>query len=251
MIELERTNALQVADEPAQRTLLTSVVRSSIDSEDFNHTSGTKTGALSEDEILGNLFIFFIGGIETTSNAISYGLLVLVLFPEIQKQLIEAVNKWVATDENGGSPLNMHNDSEEMRLLLGFMVCFFFSMKSNQADREQYEVFRLFLGVLWITKIVKEPTKVSITPTIEGGPAHVQLLAECRMYLNVSAIQIWPRYWSDPDKFDPSRWTKFHDRDPLRKLNGAFLGFSDGARACPGRRLAFCWVVMRSICHQS
>lgn len=87
--------------------------------------------------------------------------------------------------------------------------------------------------------MVKEPTRVSITPITEGGPNHVQLPAECRMYLNVSATQTWPRYWSDPDKFDPTRWKKFADKDPLRKLNGTFLGFSDGARACPGRRLAY------------
>lgn len=124
LIELERASALQVADEPAQQTLLASIVRASIDSGVSSHSSGTKTGALSEEEILGNLFIFLIGGIETTSNSISYGLLVLALFPEIQKRLIEAVGRLVVTEENGGAPLNMHNDSEDMRLLLGFMASF-------------------------------------------------------------------------------------------------------------------------------
>jgi cytochrome P450 len=67
----------------------------------------------------------------------------------------------------------------------------------------------------------------------------VELPANCRVYLNVAGTQRSPRYWSEPDRFNPDRWRDFPDRDPIRKLAGKFIGFSDGARACPGRNFAY------------
>ncbi len=40
-----------------------------------------------------------------------------------------------------------------------------------------------------------------------------------------------PRWWQDPDKFDPQRWL----RSGVPYTDGAYLPFGHGPRMCPGR----------------
>jgi cytochrome P450 len=42
-----------------------------------------------------------------------------------------------------------------------------------------------------------------------------------------------PRFWPDPERFDPLRFVGAHDRPPF-----AYMPFGGGARACIGRHLA-------------
>lgn len=85
-----------------------------------------------------------------------------------------------------------------------------------------------------------------------GPPKTVILPAECRVYINVPATHHTSRYWPDPYKLDPTRWLKPPQPEkPLpssnkettavvrsRHVRGAFLTFSDGGRACLGRKFA-------------
>jgi cytochrome P450 len=77
------------------------------------------------------------------------------------------------------------------------------------------------------------------------------LPAECRIYINVPATHHTPRYWPDPYKLDPTRWLKAPQSEKLsstakettavahsRYVRGTFLTFSDGGRACLGRKFA-------------
>jgi cytochrome P450 len=43
--------------------------------------------SLSEEELLGNMFIFLLGGHETTAHTMVYGLLLLALYPEVQESI--------------------------------------------------------------------------------------------------------------------------------------------------------------------
>ncbi len=92
--------------------------------------------------------------------------------------------------------------------------------------------------------MVSTPTTISVsTPS---GPNPHLLPTSCRVYLNVPATHHTPRYWPDPHKLDPTRWlrpaspgdkkTLAADRD--RHMRGTFLTFSEGARACLGRKFA-------------
>jgi len=76
-------------------TLAASMVRSSAE----NHgTSGAKTVSqsescrgLSEDEIIGNLFLFNLAGQETTSSSLAYSTLLLSAHPEYQDWMAEEI----------------------------------------------------------------------------------------------------------------------------------------------------------------
>ncbi len=84
----------------------------------------------------------------------------------------------------------------------------------------------------------------------------VTIPAECRLYLSAPAIHYHPKYWPEPDELEPERWlgkewTKNQDAssanktgkqvvaaDKTRQMRGTLLTFSDGSRACLGRKFA-------------
>lgn len=74
------------------------------------------------------------------------------------------------------------------------------------------------------------------------------------MYLNVPATHYAEHYWPDPYKLDPTRWlderassgknpspeqaTSLGTAEKKRYKQGTFLTFSDGGRACLGKKFA-------------
>jgi cytochrome P450 len=126
MIEEERINIkaqkLQGVNS-ATECLLTSVVRSSLFSKDDEAiATGEKVRSLSDEEIMGNLFIFLIGGIETTANSILYGMIVLALYDDIQERVIQSVDSLHRTSSITGQPVRYSEDGDDMEYVNAFMV---------------------------------------------------------------------------------------------------------------------------------
>lgn len=86
-----------------------------------------------------------------------------------------------------------------------------------------------------ITKTVNQPTQIFVSSDV-GNPTPYTLPKECRVYLNAPAIHYSERYWPSPLTLDPSRWRE--SPNVIRDRRGSFLTFSDGSRACLGRKFA-------------
>lgn len=106
----------------------------------------------------------------------------------------------------------------------------------------------MFPGVIHITKMVTQHQRI-ITSDINGNDAESYVLPPgCRVYLNSTGVHYHEKYWPDPYKIDPSRWTALGDKKTTDKkanlanktnqMRGTFLTFSDGARACLGKKFA-------------
>lgn len=219
----------------AKGNLLTSVLQASA-KEGASLGQGRKH-AFSEDEVLGNLFLYLLAGYETTANAITYGLVTLALHQDIQDRVIEEIDgAYREAQSSGRDALNYTDDFEKLEYTFGFM----------------YETFRLYPGVTLITKINLKPATVSVYPENEKPQRHV-LPADCRVYLNVNAVHYHPRYWPDPLDIKPERWMnditvkgpgadtngkKIDASDRARQVRGKLMTFSGGARACLGRKFA-------------
>ena len=97
--------------------------------------------------------------------------------------------------------------------------------------------------------MVHEPTSIQVAQKT------IVLPAQTRVYLSSPATHYSEKYRPDPTKLDPGRWTDI-DRsgtddecygrtekrvvaaDRTRHMRGTFLTFSDGSRACLGRKFA-------------
>ncbi|CAI6332017.1 unnamed protein product [Periconia digitata] len=215
----------------AKGNLLTSVLRASA-----AEAKGTgRKQAFTEDEVLGNLFLYLIAGYETTANAMTYGFITIALRQDLQDKVIEEVDAtWAEAKAEGRTSLNYTDDFEKFKYTYGFM----------------YEVFRLYPGVCIITKMIPNDTTITVYPEKKPPQQHV-LPAECRVYLNADAVHYHERYWPDAWALKPERWMdtieinpnersekKVVASDKSRQVRGTLMTFSGGARACLGRKFA-------------
>ncbi|KAI5250672.1 hypothetical protein E4T42_04852 [Aureobasidium subglaciale] len=175
-----------------------------------NSSAWAQKRAFTEDEVMGNLFIYLLAGYETTANSIYYGLALLAVRPDIQNETIAEIDRiYGEAKADGRDELTYEQDFEKLHYLYGFMI-----------------------------KVSLGSGKVS---------SHI-LPPETRVYLNTPAVHYSEKYWPNPTELDPSRWMpepkaentdkKVVAADRTRHMRGTLLTFSDGARSCLGRKFA-------------
>lgn len=170
-----------------------------------NHEFDAST--LTEEELVGNIFIFLVAGHETTAHTLCFAFALLALYPEEQETLYQHIKSVLPGDRQP--------EYEDMSLLTQSMAVF-------------YETMRLFPPVIGIPKFSAEDTILE-AGNINGEKKTVVVPKGARVVISAPGVHYNPRYWEDPHEFKPSRFLKDWPRD-------AFVPFSVGARACLGRK---------------
>ena len=165
-------------------------------------TTDPLTGARFEtDEMVDQVSIFFLAGHETSASALAWALYVLALFPEAQARVAaEALSLPDRPDFAALSRLKFTRDvfRETLRLYppVPMMV----------RENRLAETFR--------GRTIKPGAQIVLSPW---------------------HLHRHDRLWSDPDGFDPDRWSREDTRACSRD---AYLPFSAGPRVCPGAGFA-------------
>ena len=119
---------------------------------------------------------------------------------------------------------------------------------------------RIYPIVLPIGRMTTSKKELVIGNSKDTSAKQIATLpSHCGVVVNNTAIHFNDEYWPQPEKFDPRRWlsTKPNTFDPSCKhaglspddtageryqfsnhMKGTFLTFSEGPRACLGRRFA-------------
>lgn len=68
--------------------------------------------------------------------------------------------------------------------------------------------------------------------------------ASTQLVINVIGLHMNPKYWTEPDKFNPSRFLSSNNsyNENIKNNNfdkNSFMNFGGGLRMCPGKQLAF------------
>ncbi|CAE6528800.1 unnamed protein product [Rhizoctonia solani] len=162
---------------------------------------------LTEDELIGNVFMFLLAGHETTSHTFAIALGLLALYPEVQDKLVTQLQEL---------------EREHGELTYGHMHLLSYAMAVV------YETLRLFPMVGIIPK--KATADATVTVGFAPNAQQVQVPASMNVHVCPTGLHYNPNYWENPDEFDPERFMDPHwNRD-------AFIPFSLGPRACIGRR---------------
>lgn len=83
----------------------------------------TRKQAFTEDEVMGNSFLYLLAGYETTANAILYGLICLALYSDIQDLVIAEVDQvYAQAADQRRSELTYADDFDKLEYTYGFMV---------------------------------------------------------------------------------------------------------------------------------
>lgn len=166
--------------------------------------SDPETGRrFGETELIDEAAMLFLAGHETSASALGWALYLLALSPQTQARVRAEVDAAVGD-----------GDLE------------FAHMKTLVLTRNVFrEALRLYPPVAQIARDSIQP---------EAFAEH-EAAAGSVVFCPAFVLHRQPRFWRDPDGFDPDRFATDEDRTALRD---AYFPFSMGPRICPGAAFA-------------
>jgi cytochrome P450 len=158
--------------------------------------------SMPKDQLRDEAVSLMIAGFETTGNLFQWLLHLLSVHPEVQSKLNQELQTVL-----GNQKPNAENVFQ-LRYL------------SDVVD----ETMRLYPPIwAWTKRAIGEDRLDDLN--IESGTI---------LFVSPYLLQRHPKWWNDPDRFDPSRWTT-----ELREKNKfVFMPFGTGPRTCVGKHFA-------------
>ncbi|KAK4934302.1 hypothetical protein LTR28_010729 [Elasticomyces elasticus] len=203
-----------------------------------NQSDGKSAPVLSEGEMLGNLFVFTTAGFDTTANTLSYALVLLCRYPELQDWMFEEIDTILSSDST--EPLDYNAIYPKVVRIMAIML----------------ETLRIFVPVVHLCKGTKT------AQVIETSAGTINVPPGCLTYVDVVGLHLDPNVWRDLNKapsagtridceavangkedeylFRPTRWINPPGSpQPLfQPPRGSYMPWSGGPRVCPGQKMA-------------
>ncbi|XP_069687375.1 cytochrome P450 9e2-like [Periplaneta americana] len=162
------------------------------------------------EDIAAQALTFFTDGYETSSTALAVALYNLACNPEVQQRLHEEIDS--VTEKHNGD------------------ISFEALQEMTYLDMFIDESLRLYPQVSVLSKLCTKPHQL---PLSDGKSFTVDVGTP--VIIPVLAIHHDPKYYPDPKRFDPLRFT---DEEKAKRPKCTYLPFGEGPRICLGRRFA-------------
>ncbi|ENN82844.1 hypothetical protein YQE_00788, partial [Dendroctonus ponderosae] len=171
------------------------------DKTNVNRTKSEAKGILSENDIIGQCFVFFIAGFETSSSTMTFTMLELAQNQDIQDKLRKEIKEVLAKHDG--------------------KLTYEAAMEMPYLDKVVNEALRKFPPLPFI------PRKCTRNYQIPG--TDVVLEKGTGVHIPVWGIHNDPEYFPNPDVFDPER---FSEKNKASRPEYSYLPFGAGPRIC-------------------
>lgn len=165
---------------------------------------------LSDEELMGNVFIFLFAGHETTAHSLGFTLALLAIHQDIQERAFQELRNIVP---EGETPTYAH----VVKWQYGLAVT--------------YESLRMFPPATTFPKYAAHDMVLTTSSTDGKSSINIPVPQGTDIMFNIPALHNNPKYWDEPETFRPERFLGDYNRD-------AFIPFAAGPRACIGRRFS-------------
>ncbi|XP_054155656.1 cytochrome P450 3A31-like [Oppia nitens] len=195
------------------------MIDSSTDNDSNGQLNNNSTRRLTENEILGQCYVFFIAGYDALVSALAYCLHELAVRPELQDRLYDEISGLFADNE---STID-YNDLKRLEFM----------------DAVLKETLRHYPPVINLER----ETRQDVTLTDRIGSSSIVIANGTQLEIPVYAIHHDRDYYPEPDLFEPNRFmsTSGGGADggqwpPIESYT--YMPFGLGPRNCLGTRLA-------------
>jgi cytochrome P450 len=171
-----------------------------------DEAAGQKT---SDFELRDQLITYFLAGQETTALTLFYSFFLLAQNPDAERHLQTELKSVL------GDRLPAADDLERL----------------PYSEAVVNESMRLYPPAWAIGREALEDCEIGGHPVPKGA----------QVLMSQFLVQHDPRFWPDPERFDPSRWNEERTKDLPRCV---FFPFGDGPRACIGGNFAMMEAVL-------
>jgi len=181
-------------------------------------------GRMTDSQLRDEVMTIFLAGHETTANALTWTLYLLSKNPRVESKLYEELCSILGNNSNNGK--DRIPTIEDIP-------------KLEYTEKVFRESMRLYPPAWTIGRQVISDYRVDKYIIPAGS---IILMSQYVMHRN-------PRYFSDPDSFNPDRWSK-EMKSNLPRFS--YFPFGGGIRGCVGE--PFAWIegilVIATICHR-
>lgn len=230
LMEMVKSEAAAInSNSDAAGGLLTPLVRAfesqkavtdRLNSKDDETVSRARRGALSADEILGNVFAINFAGHDTVLIALTFALTLLAANPDAQEWLSEGITACFGENDES-SEWSYDNASKLVRCHAVFL-----------------ETLRLFAPITGVPKLATgRITNLKVSGRI------VPIAPDIEVFPVLLGVQTDERWWGEsPNEWCPSRWIvqagTVGDEQLLVPRRGTFFPWSDGPQNCVGKKFS-------------
>ncbi|XP_055306508.1 probable cytochrome P450 6a13 [Sitodiplosis mosellana] len=165
-----------------------------------------------DTSLAGHTLSLFIDGTETSSTALSYALYELALNPACQQKALDEITQVISKHDGKLTAEGL----QEMIYVEGIL----------------HEGMRMHPPLIVLAKTCTKPYTL---PKTSGQLEPITISPGMGVSINVWGIHMDPKYYSDPESFNPSR---FNEEEQRNRHKGTYLGFGEGPRICLGQRFA-------------
>ena len=165
--------------------------------------------AMEDEQLIDEILILFTAGHETTSNALSFTTQLIAKNPKVQETILSEINK---AKKNANGDLMM------------------FLKESPYTKNVIEEAMRMYPPAYFIDRVNKEDDEFNGMKIPKGTS----------LLFSVIEIQNDNRFWDDPEKFDPTRFSRMQ----AKEYSGHYFPFGAGPRMCIGNNFAMYEMVL-------